>query len=130
MVGDHAYWVYRLKLRDPSANGAGNDPGGQIDAISRGFNFGDPIPSSTMYGVGSVPNGNLGTLTFTKQAKTWGAPIGAMRGDEIDLTATNIKSLSINVSRARVDCNVNLKITSDGPIAVTLPGCNRIVHGP
>ena len=130
VVGDRAYWVYRLKLRDPSANGAGNDPGGQIDAISRGSNFGDPIPSSTMYGVGSVPNGNLGTLTFTKQAKTWGAPIGAMRGDEIDLTATNIKSLSINVSRARVDCNVNLKITSDGPIAVTLPGCNRVVHGP
>ena len=31
--------------------------------------------------------------------------------------------MTIDVARAHVDCNVNLAVTSDGPITVTLAGC-------
>jgi hypothetical protein len=31
------------------------------------------------------------------------------------------------VTRAHVDCKAALHITSDGPLTVTLPGCNRTV---
>ena len=49
--------------------------------------------------------------------------------DEIDVTATNLATASINVKRAHVNCQVNVKITSDGPLTVTLPSCGRTVHG-
>jgi hypothetical protein len=32
------------------------------------------------------------------------------------------------VSRAHVDCQVALHITTDTPLTVTLPGCGRTVH--
>jgi hypothetical protein len=52
----------------------------------------------------------------------------APASDTLDINATNIATASINVSRARVDCNATLNITSDGPISVTLTGCNRTVQ--
>jgi hypothetical protein len=46
----------------------------------------------------------------------------------IDVTATNIAKASINVGRASVNCSVTLNVTTDGPIDIVLPGCNRTVH--
>src|SRR5205085_7959488 len=129
VVGDHAYWVSRMKLRDPSADGAGNDPGGKIDAISHGFGVGDPAATAAAPGAGTLAGGNLGTLVFTRQATRWGKTPAKPRKDEIDLTATNIASAAINVTRAHVSCNAQVKITSDGPINLNLLGCSRIVHG-
>ena len=33
----------------------------------------------------------------------------------------------LNVKRARVDCDVEIEIESDGPISIELPGCDRTV---
>jgi hypothetical protein len=44
------------------------------------------------------------------------------------ITATNVKAVTIDPSRARIGCDAALEITSDGPIDVTLSGCNRVVH--
>jgi hypothetical protein len=74
-----------------------------------------------------LTGGNLGTLTFASTKQTWGPTPAAPSGDSITINATNIATASIDVSRARVDCNVALSITTDGPIQVTLPGCNRTV---
>ena len=128
VVGDHAYWLSGLTVRDPSQSGAGNDPGGQIDAVSRGFGSADPVASVTQPGAGQLTGGNLGPIQFTSRAKTWGPPTPAPRGNAIAVTATNISKASIDVKRASVDCSVTLNITSDGPIDVSLPGCNRTVH--
>jgi hypothetical protein len=121
LVGDHAYWVSGLKLRDPS--------GGQIDAFSHGFGAGDPTPSGTLVGTGSLVGGNLGALTFNSQRKTWGPAPGRPRANRVDIVATNIAAAAVDVTRARVDCNAKVNITSDGPLKVTLTGCNRTVTG-
>ena len=128
VVGDHAYWVSGLTARDPSQNGAGSDPGGQLDAFSHGFGASDSVATPTQAGAGQLTGGNLGTIQFTSRAKTWAPPTPGPRGDSIDLTATNISKASIAVKRAGVDCSVKLNITSDGPIDVSLPGCGRTVH--
>jgi hypothetical protein len=69
--------------------------------------------------------GDLHYLSFTQ---TWGATPAGARSDSIDVKATNIGSASIDVRRAGVDCNAKLNVTTDGPLAISLVGCNRVVH--
>jgi hypothetical protein len=128
LVGDHAYWVSGLTLRDPSQSGSTGDPTGQIDAVSRGSGAGDPVASLTQPGAGQLTGGNLGPVEFTSRTKTWSAPPPAPEANVIDVTATNIAKASINVGRASVNCSVTLNVTTDGPIDIVLPGCNRTVH--
>jgi hypothetical protein len=128
LVGDHAYWVSGLKLRDPGKTGFTGDPTGQIDAVSRGAGASDPAAAVTQPGAGQLTGGNLGPIEFTSRVKTWRPPTPGPRADAIAITATNISRASIDVQRASVDCSVKLEITTDGPIDVALPGCNRTVH--
>jgi hypothetical protein len=128
LVGDHAYWVSQVKLRSLAA-GPGSDPEAQIDAVSKGFGTGDPAASLTQLGTGTLTGGYLGPLTFASQRKTWGgSPKTAVR-NEIDITAKNVGSAVVDVRRAHVNCHAAVKIDSDGPILVALPGCGRIVRG-
>lgn len=121
VVSNHAYWLYDLSVRQ-----AGSE--GQIDAVSHGFGVGDPSPSGVQPGAGTLTGGNMGTLAYTSSTQTWGPTPAAPASDSIDITATNLATASINVQRAHVDCNVRLNITTDGPIAVSLPACHRVVN--
>src|SRR4051794_10467008 len=127
LVGDHAYWVSGLKLRDAGQRGATGDPTGQIDAVSHGFGASDRAASVTQPGVGQLEGGNLGPVQFTSRVKTWAPPTPGPRANAIDVNATNLSKASIDVKRAGVDCSVKVNVTSDGPIAIALPGCNRTV---
>ena len=120
VVADHAYWISGLTVRQSGSEG-------QIDAVSHGFGVGDPTPSGAHPGAGTLTGGNMGDLQYASTAQTWGATPSAPASDAIDLNATNIATASINVARADVDCDVKLNITTDGPIAVSLPGCKRVV---
>jgi hypothetical protein len=121
VIADHAYWVSGLTGRQSGSEG-------QIDAISHGFGEGDHTASGVQVGTGTLSGGNMGDLQYASFTQTWGAMPSAPRSDAIDLSATNIATAQINLQRAGVDCNVTLNITTDGPIAVSLPGCNRVVH--
>ncbi len=123
VVGNHAYWVSAIRRRDTSSSEA------QIDALSHGFGRGDPPASSTQLGSGTLSGGNLGDLLFSGQAKRWGKAPSIAKRDRIDVTATNVASAAINVRRARADCDVEVAIQSDGPIAIRLDGCGKTVHG-
>jgi hypothetical protein len=129
LVGDHAYWVSNLTLRNPTANGpSGKSPEASIDAASHGFGVGDPTPSGVATGTGALTGGYMGPIQYASFTQTWGPTPTAPVKDEIDITATNLATATINVARAHVDCQVNLKVTTDGPLTITLPGCNRVVH--
>ncbi len=128
IVADHAYWLSGLTIRSRSHTGGNGDPEGQIDAVSHGFSIGDPAPGPLQAGAGTLAGGNLGSLTYVRTARSWGPTPAAARSDSIDITATNIATASVDTTRAQVDCNVTLHITSDGPITVSLPGCGRTVH--
>ena len=123
-VADHAYWLSNLSLRSTAT------ATGTVDALSHGFGVGDPTPSGTQHGAGTLTGGNLPALAFVSQFQTLGPAPAIPVEDVIDLTTTNIATVSINPDRAAVDCNATINITSDGPIAVTLAGCNRVVQGP
>jgi predicted esterase len=126
LVADHAYWLSGLTLRRPT-DSAGKAEG-EIDAVSHGFGVGDPAPSNLKIGLGQLTGGYMGPIQYASFSKTWGAVPRAAVADEIDITATNLATASIDVARAHVDCHVVLKVDTDGPLTVTLPGCGRVVH--
>jgi hypothetical protein len=121
--GDHAYWLSGLSIRSASHTSSNGDPIGQIDAFSHGFGSGNPSASGQQGGNGTLTGGNLGTLTFLRQFQTWGRTPNVARADAIDIVATNVATVTINASRAHVDCHVKLHVTSDGPIHVRVVGC-------
>jgi hypothetical protein len=120
LVADHAYWVSGLKVR-----GAGL---GTFDARSHGFGVGDPKPSGVKTTAGQLVGGNLGAIHYTAQTQTWGPAPHAPKQDSISITATNIAAAVIDIARAHVNCHVKLVVHSDGPIAISLAGCHRVVH--
>jgi hypothetical protein len=122
IVADHAYWVSGLTTRQSGSLG-------QFDAISHGFGVGDPTPSGVQGPTpGTLSGGNMGDLHYAAFTQTWGAAPPAPRSDSIDVNATNVATGVIDPERAGVDCNVKLNVTTDGPIAISLVGCNRVVH--
>ena len=120
LVGDHAYWVSGLEVREGAEQG-------QIDAFSHGFGVGDPEPGETERGTGALEGGNLGSLVYTMQKKTWGEPPEQPKANRVEITATGIASAAIDVRRAGVDCDVEVEVESDGPIFIALRGCDRAV---
>ena len=122
LVGDHAYWLSGLELSDGAEQG-------QIDAVSHGFGVGDPEPGETERGTGTLEGGNLGSIAYTKQAKSWGEPPSQPVANKVEITATGIRSAVLHVERARVACDAEIVIESDAPLTVELAGCGRVVTG-
>jgi hypothetical protein len=121
LVADHAYWISGVQLRKAAAMG-------QVDAISHGVGIGDPKPSGTQHGGGALSGGLLPAIGYVSQYQTWGAVPTSPRADQIDVKATDVASVTVDPRRAHVDCGVQLNVTSNGPVAVTLAGCARVVH--
>ena len=128
IVGDHAYWVSGLTVRSQSHTATNGDPEGEIDVLSHGFGTADPTSSSSKPGAGTLTGGNMGPLAFASLSQTWGPALPAPASDTLDVTATNIATASIDVSRAHVDCPVHVNVTTDGPITIDLPGCDRKIQ--
>jgi predicted esterase len=120
-VADHAYWLSGLQLRD--AEGAA--PLGRVDAVSEAFGEGDPPVNATQAGAGTLSGGNLGVMPFASQSRAWGAVPQEPVADRLRLELENLSRVVVNVRRARLSCDPELDVTTDGPAAVKLAGCGR-----
>jgi hypothetical protein len=69
-------------------------------------------------------------IAYTSNYQTWSAAPAAPVADQLDLKLTNVGAMTVDVSRAHLDCNVKLNVTTDGPVAVTLGGCSNTVSFP
>ena len=126
-VADHAYWLSSIQARDAG----GTAPTGTVDVRSQGFGVGDPVPSATTPGAGVLTGGYFpihpSAISFDSLSKTWGPTPQTPVADVLDVNGNNVREVTVNVARARVDCNVTVNITSDGPMTVHLPACGRDV---
>jgi hypothetical protein len=135
LTADHAYWLSGITLR----NGAGTAPLGTVDVLSQGFGEGDPTPSGVTNGAGVLVGGQVPAMPYSCESQSWGppAPVGTCEAgtaagpatpvrDELDIEATNISDVTVNARRARVTCNAEQNITSDGPVTVHLVDCPAV----
>lgn len=134
LVHNRAYWLSDIEVRDASASqprGVGDEiecatattpcaplAKGVIDAVSLGFGRSDP-PSSQSVAPGVTAAG----WAYVETQRLWDEPGSVPVENRIVIKATNIAKVTIDPVAARVDCNVQLDIDSDGPIEVMLRGC-------
>jgi len=118
---DHAYWLSGIRVRD---EGAG-DGLGRVDAISRAFGRGDSpvLPTQTTAGV--LAGGFFPAMPFAEQSQAWGPAPTTPKADELVLDLQNLERVRVHTKRARLSCNPELEITSDGPASVVLAGCGK-----
>lgn len=120
LVHDRAYWLSAITLRDadtPLAKGV-------VDAVSLGFGKSDPASS-----LAATPGVTAAGWGYVETRRDWGEPGDVPVENRIVIDATNIASVTIDPVAARVDCDVTLDITSDGPLDVRLVGCPSTAGG-
>jgi hypothetical protein len=118
---DHAYWLSWMRLAEPTLD----PPIGRIDVVSEGFGVGDAPAGPTQTGAGALTGSTIPAVPYTTQSRDWGTVPSAPVGDAPDITARNVAAVTVDVARARVDCNARLDVHTDSPLAVTLAGCGR-----
>ena len=118
LVGDHAYWLSDLRVRDPDAP----NPRGRIDVRSEGTGERDPAPRPTTVTQDTL-GGNHLAEPFTRRSKRWGPDVRGPKRDRLVIEARNIRSVTIDPRRAGVTCDAELRIKSDEPLDVRLAGC-------
>jgi hypothetical protein len=75
-----------------------------------------------------LPPGNLGTIAYTSQRRTWGGAPRVRRANVLRIRLTNIRRVTMHPRRAKLTCRAHVKLRSDGPAAVRLAGCHRTVR--
>ncbi|MDT7538402.1 MAG: hypothetical protein QOI82_1987 [Actinomycetota bacterium] len=116
-VADHAYWVSGLKPRKAGT--------GTIDAVSAAFGVTDARVMPVTPGAGVLVGGEIPAMAYVSRSQQWG-PFGkAPKADALQLTLTNLRTATIDMSRAGLTCGAKLAVKTDGPVTVTLAGCGK-----
>jgi len=89
----------------------GEGPGGQRAAA--------PVVT----GVGTATGSTVPINLFTTEHRTKPAPVSAPVQNRLDITAQNIRTVTIDPQQAQVSCDAELNVTTDGPVTVRLIGC-------
>ena len=123
VVADHAYWLSGLAVRSKAAGALG-----QIDARSEAFGTADPAVNPPTTSTGVLTGGYHGPMPYAQTADTWAPPAAMTPLDQLDVTATNVATATIDVARAKLDCHATLQLNTDGPITITIPACHRTIQ--
>lgn len=118
VVADHAYWLSGLTVRDPDAS-----PTGTIEVHSGGFGVAPSTAIDHSPGAGVMTGGQNQAMSYvTRGVERQGGETTPIE-DKLWVTATNVSKVTIDPVRAKVTCDVELVVESDGPIEVDLTGC-------
>jgi pimeloyl-ACP methyl ester carboxylesterase len=135
---DHVYWISQVRIRDLNhkVQGAASTNAiegplpayGIVDVISYGMGVGEPVLNPVQKGKGVYKFGvdSFAWPNYDSQEETWGAVQKTTARNALAIKAENIASVTIDPKRAKVDCNAEIKVDSDGPIEVKMIGCKNV----
>jgi hypothetical protein len=120
LVGNKAYWLSGIETRSTDTTQLGT-----IDVISRGFGLADAPVAPVLTGAGIEPGTTVPLNSYTTEQRVRPAPLAAVALDRLDITASNIATVTIDRRRAGVSCNAVLNVVTDGPLTVRMSGCGQ-----
>ncbi|WP_327635967.1 hypothetical protein OHB24_38990 [Kribbella sp. NBC_00482] len=115
LVGDHAYWLSAIQNRSGAL--------GTIDVRSHGFGLADAPAAPVTTGAGVATGSTVPINAYTSERRTKPAPVSAPIANRLDITATNISTVTIDPKQAKVTCDADLNVTTDGPLTVRMLNC-------
>lgn len=118
VVADHAYWLSELTVRDPDAS-----PIGSIQVHSHGFGVTPSTAQDRAPGAGVLRGGQNQAMPYVSRGVERVPGEEAPVADKLTISATNVGHVKVDIARARVSCDVEVEIESDGPLEVELTGC-------
>ncbi|HEY3021437.1 MAG TPA: hypothetical protein VGJ32_14665 [Solirubrobacteraceae bacterium] len=118
---DHVYWLSGLTVR--AAGSAGT-----IDVRSHATGAADAASEQVKLSGGTLNGGSHGSLPYTRRTLDWAAAAHEATANRLDLTAKNIGAVTIDAPRAGVGCDAQVAVTTDGPLKVTLGGCDIVAN--
>jgi predicted esterase len=118
LVGDKAYWLSGIQSRSSTELGA-------VDVVTRGQSRTDaPVPATATQA--GVSDGTFSPVNpYLREYRHLAAPVSAPRENVLDIRSAGVGSITVDPARAGVDCAAKLAVATDGPLTVTLAGCNR-----
>jgi hypothetical protein len=99
---------------------------GTIDALSHGFGQGDPRRLDLATSAGVLQGGSHGALPYARRTRAWGPTPSIKTANRLDVDVSHISSATLAAPRARLTCNADIRIHSDGPFSLRLAGCARV----
>jgi hypothetical protein len=117
LVGDRAYWLSDIRTR--STDGGT----GTIDVVSRGLGLADPAVPPVGKEAGIATGTTIALNPYTREYRKLPAPATVAPADELEITAANIRTVTIDPRQAKVTCDAKLNVETDGPLEVVLLGC-------
>lgn len=120
---DHAYWISGLALRDPARQI------GTLDAVSHGIAGTEPAAGPAAADAGQSVNGSQ---AYLRQTTTWTHGPSLSQRNALEVVATNVGALTVQVGRAGLGCDADVDVVTDGPLRLTLigRGCRTVKEFP
>jgi hypothetical protein len=117
LVADKAYWLSDIETRGPEL--------GAIDVVSRGRGVADAPVSSPDREVGNT-DGHFSPINpYVREFRHVDEPVAADPANVLDVRSAGVGEVTIDPRRAGVDCAADLNVATDGPLLITLAGCDR-----
>jgi hypothetical protein len=118
LVGNKAYWLSEIQTRSTDPTQVGT-----IDVVSGGFGLADAPTAPVPVAAGAEAGTTIAINAYTSEQRIKPMPLPALAQDRLDITAVNISAVTVDRQRARVSCNADLRVTTDGPLTVRMLGC-------
>ena len=118
LVGDKAYWLSGIDSRDPQKLGT-------IDVVSGGQGVADASPTPPPGRELGQAEGTFSPVNPYLREFRHADKVDADETDTLDVRSAGVGAITIDPDRAGVDCDAALNVKTDGPLTVTLAGCDR-----
>lgn len=117
LVADRAYWLSDIESRGPEL--------GTIDVVSAGRGLADPAPAPARRELGSTDGSFSPVNPYLREFRHPGGPTAAAAEDALVIRSAGVGAVTVDPDRAGVSCDADLRVATDGPLTVTLAGCDR-----